>query len=201
MVLGIIALLLLFIPLLVAQYIVEVPWLPSSGTMPVADLVIDLFFFSSIVVLLTNRFKLKGVIIIGVPTYLFFVCLEIYEGVTADGLIGLISIAIIGIYTFVIVKTNIQARAKRDILILNLQKTHKELEKTHETLKNTLAEVKTIKGLIPICASCKKIRNDKGFYESVEHYIKEHSNADFTHGICEECAKKLYPDIDLGSKP
>lgn len=56
-------------------------------------------------------------------------------------------------------------------------------------------QIKTLKGLIPICASCKKIRNDEGYYEQIEHYISQHSDADFSHGICPDCMQKLHPEI------
>ncbi len=52
-------------------------------------------------------------------------------------------------------------------------------------------------GLIPICSSCKKIRDDKGYWNQIESYIESHSEADFSHSICPECAKKLYPDFDI----
>ena len=58
-----------------------------------------------------------------------------------------------------------------------------------------LKKVKVLSGLIPICASCKKIRDDKGYWNNLESYLKAHSDADFTHGICPECAKKWYPQI------
>jgi two-component system, OmpR family, sensor histidine kinase VicK len=61
-------------------------------------------------------------------------------------------------------------------------------------LTKALAEVKTLSGLLPICASCKKIRNDTGYWQAVEVYIKEHSQAEFTHSICPECARRLYPE-------
>jgi len=51
-----------------------------------------------------------------------------------------------------------------------------------------------LSGLLPICASFKKIRNDKGYWEQMEIYISEHSEADFSHSICPECAKKIYPE-------
>jgi hypothetical protein len=66
-------------------------------------------------------------------------------------------------------------------------------EKLINELQDALAKIRTLKGLIPICASCKKVRNDKGFWEQVEVYIKDHSEAEFTHGICPDCFKKLYP--------
>ncbi len=56
-------------------------------------------------------------------------------------------------------------------------------------------EIKTLKGFLPICSSCKKIRDDKGYWNQIESYIREHSEAEFTHGICPECFKKLYPDF------
>lgn len=58
-----------------------------------------------------------------------------------------------------------------------------------------LAEIKQLKGIIPICASCKSIRNDKGFWDRIEHYIAANTDARFSHGICPDCAKKLYPDV------
>lgn len=62
-------------------------------------------------------------------------------------------------------------------------------------LQEALAKVKTLSGFLPICASCKKIRDDKGYWNHVEAYISEHSEAEFSHGVCTGCAKKLYPDI------
>ena len=61
-------------------------------------------------------------------------------------------------------------------------------------LREALSHVKLLSGLLPICASCKKIRNDKGYWEQMEKYITEHSEVDFSHGICPECAEKLYPE-------
>jgi hypothetical protein len=62
-------------------------------------------------------------------------------------------------------------------------------------LKESIAREKRLIGLIPICANCKKIRNDKGYWEQVEIYVREHSDARFSHGICPECAQALYGDI------
>ena len=61
-------------------------------------------------------------------------------------------------------------------------------------LKAALANIKQLKGLIPICASCKKIRNDGGYWQQVEEYVADHTDADFSHGLCDECAHNLYPD-------
>jgi hypothetical protein len=64
----------------------------------------------------------------------------------------------------------------------------------HE-LAVALATVKTLRGLLPICASCKNIRNDHGYWERIEAYIRDHSDAEFTHSICPECLHQLYPEL------
>jgi len=69
-----------------------------------------------------------------------------------------------------------------------------EREKLIQELQGALARVKQLSGLLPICASCKKVRDDKGYWTQIEAYIRDHSEAEFTHGICPECMKKLYPD-------
>jgi K+-sensing histidine kinase KdpD len=63
---------------------------------------------------------------------------------------------------------------------------------TAQALRDALSQIKTLSGLIPICASCKKIRDDKGYWNQLETFIQEHSEAEFSHGICPECMKKLY---------
>lgn len=62
-------------------------------------------------------------------------------------------------------------------------------------LLETLEEVKVLSGFLPICASCKNIRDDKGYWKQIEDYIRDHSEAEFSHSICPECLKKLYPDF------
>jgi len=70
-----------------------------------------------------------------------------------------------------------------------------ELRRSNEELQQALKEVKVLRGLIPICASCKKIRNDGGFWQQIEEYLGEHSEAEFSHGLCQPCIKKLYPGV------
>ena len=68
-------------------------------------------------------------------------------------------------------------------------------------LEDALGKIKILKGLIPICSSCKKIRDDSGYWGQVEEYITEHSEAEFSHGLCPGCAKELYPDVfEKGSR-
>jgi PAS domain S-box-containing protein len=71
----------------------------------------------------------------------------------------------------------------------------KEKETVIRDLQEALAKVKQLGGLLPICASCKKIRNDKGYWQQIESYIRDHSEAEFSHSICPECTRKLYPDL------
>ena len=66
-----------------------------------------------------------------------------------------------------------------------------ELEKTNAELRASLANVKELSGLLPICAYCKKIRDDKSYWQSVEGYISQHTAAKFSHGICPECYDKF----------
>ncbi len=73
-------------------------------------------------------------------------------------------------------------------------RTQHEQERLISELREALAKVKKLSGLLPMCASCKKIRDDKGYWNQLEAYICAHSEADFSHGICPECAKKLYPE-------
>ncbi len=70
-----------------------------------------------------------------------------------------------------------------------------ELRLLNRELEKKLAEVKQLKGILPICASCKKVRDDKGYWNQIEQYIKDHSEADFSHGICPDCTQKMYPEL------
>ncbi|MCF8082255.1 MAG: GAF domain-containing protein [Deltaproteobacteria bacterium] len=79
-------------------------------------------------------------------------------------------------------------------------KAEQEREKVIADLKSALAEVKTLSGLLPICASCKKIRDDTGYWNQIEEYVSKRSEAQFSHSICPECAKILYPDLLLNKE-
>ncbi|MBK8934318.1 MAG: hypothetical protein IPM76_18780 [Chloroflexi bacterium] len=63
-----------------------------------------------------------------------------------------------------------------------------------DRLQTTLGEVKTLSGLLPICANCKKIRDDQGYWQDVAVYVRDHSEAEFTHGMCPECMEAYYPE-------
>lgn len=78
-----------------------------------------------------------------------------------------------------------------------LRATEKELRISNAQLEQAIREKNTLSGLLPICAHCKKIRDDKGYWNNLETYIETHSEADFSHSICPECAQKYYPDLHL----
>lgn len=78
-----------------------------------------------------------------------------------------------------------------------IQRKKNEVEREHliRKLQTALAEVKHLSGLLPICASCKKIRDDKGYWQQIERYMAEHAEVQFSHGICPDCARELYPEL------
>lgn len=80
------------------------------------------------------------------------------------------------------------------------QRTAMEREKLIKELQDALASIKTLRGLLPICAHCKRIRDDKGYWNRIEEYIQDHSEADFTHGLCPDCKQELYPELESGKK-
>ncbi len=84
-----------------------------------------------------------------------------------------------------------------DARVLLEQKTL-ELEETNARLQRAAESIKSLQGMLPICARCKKIRSDDGYWEQIEQYISAHSNATFTHGFCPECIQELYPEYSNG---
>lgn len=83
-----------------------------------------------------------------------------------------------------------------DIRSANEELEQRVKERTQD-LETALSEIKTLRGIIPICSHCKKIRDDDGYWNQLETYIRDHSEAQLSHGICQACAKKYYPELDL----
>ena len=81
--------------------------------------------------------------------------------------------------------------------ITERKRAEEEREKLIHELQDAINKVKTLSGMLPICSSCKKVRDDKGYWTQIEAYVRDHSDAEFTHGICPECFKKLYPDVNF----
>jgi PAS domain S-box-containing protein len=79
--------------------------------------------------------------------------------------------------------------------ITERKKIEADRDKLISKLQDALSRIKTLRGIIPICSRCKKIRDDKGYWNQIESYIRDHSDAEFSHSICPECARILYPDL------
>jgi hypothetical protein len=75
-------------------------------------------------------------------------------------------------------------------------KAEEERDQLVTSLQEALSNVKTLQGMLPICASCKKIRDDKGYWNQIENYLEAHSELSFSHSVCPDCFKKLYPDFE-----
>lgn len=103
------------------------------------------------------------------------------------------SFELLGLVTSLLMLTGV-------ILIAPLFETVKQAEENQRKLvnelKDALVNVKTLSGMLPICASCKKIRDDKGYWKQIETYISGHSEVLFSHGLCPDCAKKAYQELD-----
>ena len=84
------------------------------------------------------------------------------------------------------------SKAKLELEIIQRKQLQKEKQKVIEDLEIALDEIKTLKGIVPICANCKKIRDDKGYWNNLESYIEKHSDASFSHGMCPQCIEALY---------
>jgi hypothetical protein len=80
----------------------------------------------------------------------------------------------------------------RDITVR--KNSEEDKERLIQELQDALGQVRELSGLLPICASCKSIRDDKGYWTRLEAYLSAHSKAEFSHGICPDCARKLYPE-------
>ncbi|MFA7332048.1 MAG: tetratricopeptide repeat protein [Candidatus Delongbacteria bacterium] len=87
------------------------------------------------------------------------------------------------------------ALAQQAAIAIHNARLFEELHEAKQAAEAALAQVKTLKGLVPICASCKNIRDDAGFWHNVADYIKDHTEAEFSHGLCPGCMRKLYPEL------
>ncbi|MCK5255958.1 MAG: hypothetical protein KAQ81_08055, partial [Deltaproteobacteria bacterium] len=120
---------------------------------------------------------------------------EVYEGIFAPLRHGLymFGIPVLG-YVYIRKLHEERELAMGELFMAHNMLEQKVKERTAE-LEKRIKEVKVLSGFLPICASCKKIRDDRGYWNQIESYISTHSDAEFTHGICPECTKKLYPEF------
>jgi hypothetical protein len=89
---------------------------------------------------------------------------------------------------------NLRDLIQSDLEIIYMNKA---LGDENKRLNDYISEIQTLRGILPICMHCKKIKDDKGYWNQVEAYIAKHSEAQFSHSVCKECAKKFYPGLDL----
>ncbi len=97
--------------------------------------------------------------------------------------------------TFTRYKVNRKAKKILEVQNQDIASKNEELTTLNTRLEKALKDVKKLSGLLPICARCKNIRDDKGYWKQIESYIKEHSEADFSHSICPDCSRELYPEF------
>ncbi|MFH2122563.1 MAG: cache domain-containing protein [Pseudomonadota bacterium] len=115
--------------------------------------------------------------------------------------ISLAILLLIGCLSSFIFSQQLRNLKRRQIAETEVEQYRQNLEKLVEErtveLLSAQSKIKILKGFLPICANCKKIRDDKGTWNQIESYIRDHSEAQFSHGICPVCAKVLYPELDL----
>lgn len=106
------------------------------------------------------------------------------------------SVYVTGISLFILIATYaiFNYRQAMKTLLTATQKQRDELKKNNRELKNALDEVRTLRGIIPICSYCKRIRDDKDAWNQIEFYVSQHTEAEFSHGICPECLKKQHAE-------
>lgn len=115
-------------------------------------------------------------------------------------LVGRAGVAGVGAY---LVKPPKAPEIERAIIIamarfadmMELRRLNAELQASNQELKHALDQVKILRGLLPICMGCKRIRDDDGYWQQLETYIRDHSEAEFSHGLCPDCAEELYPGL------
>lgn len=138
--------------------------------------------------------------IIGTGVYLDDVYLEFAQTSRKLIYISALILTMILILSTIIIRQGIRETGKRLAAELELRKQNDQLDDLvkHRTadLQKALSKVKLLSGFLPICAACKKIRDDQGYWNQIETYIRQHSEAEFSHSICPDCASKLYPEFN-----
>lgn len=139
--------------------------------------------------------------IIGTGVYLDDVSIEISKITQKLLYISLTILLLIGCLSTYIIRQQLKTVKLRQIAETEVERYSQNLEKLVEArteeLQQAQSKIKTLKGFLPICANCKKIRDNNGAWNQIESYIRDHSEAQFSHGICPVCAKELYPSLNL----
>ncbi|MCP4721174.1 MAG: hypothetical protein GY860_17105 [Desulfobacteraceae bacterium] len=192
-------------PLMILGYvIVSYHWYFAGGLMGASSL-LALGFISVMPVLMDKKQLFMALSIMIILASVFFLIEADYPQILSDypktnfqlqdiftTLILLSIILVIAIFTIVKdYQTEHDKVTKSNKL---LQKANSELEKKNRELEKAFDDINELSGLVPICSNCKKIRDDKGYWNQIESYIERHSQASFSHGICPDCSDKFYGD-------
>jgi hypothetical protein len=165
-----------------------------------SDLYITYFLIVLIAAFTTSLKQLIGLSSILCMAYgaLLFLDLNQTGAVSESHLLRIPTLLIMAIFYGVFAETVRKERRQKAGLmdhITALKQTEEERERLIRQLQEALANIKILRGLLPICYSCKQVRDDKGYWNQIDTYIHEHTEAEFTHGICPACAQKLYPEL------
>ena len=167
-------------------FVLFVDWTRSAEY--VSHMITDIVFLLAIMVLLTNKYILQMIAGFAFTVGLIVLYSEVKSLDTAlIRNVLLAGIVLINLFAVLISHRNQLNRRIQYFIWIEEKQLSLDLQKA-------LAEIKTLRGIIPICANCKKIRDDKGFWNQLEAFIHEHSDAEFSHGICPQCAAELYPE-------
>lgn len=195
-------------PYIITEYVIIIYDWYMLGGVTGASLLIAISFVAAIPIILSGTLKytvLAGVILVCAVIFIAEILdpmLVIYYDTRSSHIIDVfvtavfIGIGIVLAISLVMQSHHIQHDKIRS-LNESLEKTNRLLEDRNDELENALEEIKQLSGMLPICSFCKNIRDDKGYWKQIESYIRDHSEAEFSHSICPECAKKHYPDLDL----
>ena len=164
-----------------------------------SDLYITYFLIVLIAAFTTSLRQLIGLSTLLCLAYGGLLFFELKQsGVMSEGhLLRIPILLIMAIFYGVFAETIRNERTQKAGLvdyIAALEAAEEERERLIRKLQDALANIKTLSGLLPICFSCKQIRDDKGYWNQIDTYIRDHTDAEFTHGICPACMIKLYPD-------
>lgn len=165
-----------------------------------SDIYITYFLIILIAALATSLKQFVGLVIILCTVYGLVLFVEFDKsGVSSVGLFLRVPVLLIMavFYGSSVGMVRKERRQKAGLIdyIAALKQAEEERERLIRRLQDALANIKTLKGLLPICFSCKQIRDDKGYWNQIDTYIRDHTEAELTHGICPPCVQKLYPDL------
>ncbi len=170
-----------------------------------SDLYVTYFLILLIAAFSTSLNQLIGLSMVPCAAYGMLLVLEIQEtGSLSESHLLRIPILLImatfyGVFAEMIRKERRQKAGLIDYIAV-LKQAEQERERLIRELQDALANIKTLHGLLPICFSCKQIRDDKGYWNQIDTYVLEHTDAEVTHSICPTCAQKLYPDLYRGGQ-